>query len=545
VKEALAWVLVAVYCLWPLAWLFVKPVVMAPAQVFMPMPLGKVFSDVSLLDVHVSGGALERIRTRLGRLLARFAEVGLWPAGGITGRTLHTVTTGTARELHPLLAAYAVVSAILAWLLVALRGWTGPSLAVSVATLGLLATITARHVLWIVSGDGFRLLLRRSRPYPLATLVRLAAFDCLALVGIATVIRWTGDATFSTQRVTDAGTDLFSLRHVTRLTERSDLSPLLVALAAAVTAYWTSLAGQVIKFPAFKRSFDDRAWVAALWLDWGRRAEAADALKPVPGLYVSGPVLQVRIRLALAHGDFDRALALSRSLAGLLDPAQAGEDGAIVYLASQLYEIGGGVPALGWRVVEWALTKQVADAALFAVLTNLRNSGLGTVGPWEPRARELGLAPERHPLAWSWFVAQDSLSDARELLDAWQPSRPSDRAVRQVARFALWRELTAWPSREQNEEQLNEMLAVLAGVDVTGWPYWLRDYLQRNTWAIEQRARHHGLARAAELRAIRRRLVGLPEKQAEAILEDMDVTQRARLRAAQTSRETMLGIEPW
>ena len=62
------------------------------------------------------------------------------------------------------------------------------------------------------------------------TLVTLAVFDCLALVGIATVVRWTGGEAFHPRRVVDAGTDLFSLRHVTRLTARSDLSPLLIAL---------------------------------------------------------------------------------------------------------------------------------------------------------------------------------------------------------------------------------------------------------------------------------------------------------------------------
>ena len=152
--DALAWVLVAAYCLLPVVWLVVGPAVMALPNLVIPGPVGKVFPDPSLLEVPFSGGKFERVRIRLARFLARYAEVGLWPAGGLTGRSLHTISTGTARELWPSLPVYAVVSAILAGLLVGIRAWSGPSLAVSVATVGLLSTITARHLLWIVSGDG-------------------------------------------------------------------------------------------------------------------------------------------------------------------------------------------------------------------------------------------------------------------------------------------------------------------------------------------------------------------------------------------------------
>ena len=100
-------------------------------------------------------------------------------------------------------------------------------------------------------------------------------------------------------------------------------------------------------------------------------------------------------------------------------------------------------------------------------------------------------------------------------------------------------------SRDEIEQQLAEMLAVLPLTTVERWPYWLRNFILKSTWSLEQRAKARKLPRRGELRAVRRRLLGVPEKQAEAILEDTDVTQRARLRAAQTSYDQMFGVQPW
>jgi hypothetical protein len=108
----------------------------------------------------------------------------------LTGRTLHTVSTGSARVRYPRLDVYAVMSALFSVVLIGIRAWVGTGIAVAVAAVALLTTITARHLLWILSGENFRLLLKRSLPEPYVALVVLAVFDYVALVAIAVVLRW-------------------------------------------------------------------------------------------------------------------------------------------------------------------------------------------------------------------------------------------------------------------------------------------------------------------------------------------------------------------
>ena len=325
-RSFVAWCMVAAYVTWPVAWLAVKPILMAPFNLLMPAPLGKIFPDPELLGVNLSGGRLRSLRTRATRRLASFVEFGLWPAAGLTGRTLHTVGTGSARVRYPRLGVYAVISAVLAVVLIGVRSWAPASSAVTVAAVGLLATITGRHLLWILSGEDFRLLLRRSLPDPYLALVVLAVFDYIALVAIAVVLRWEPGDGINLDRTVRETRDLVELRHLTKLPS-SDPSLVDVCLAVAVAAYWASLASQVVKFMSFRRGYDDRAWLAALALQDGSFDEARTLLEPVPREHVSGPVVQMRIRLALARSDLPAALSLARALYSQLDPEHASEEG--------------------------------------------------------------------------------------------------------------------------------------------------------------------------------------------------------------------------
>jgi len=270
-RGVLAWCLVAGYVAWPAVWALLKPIVTTPGDLllFPTAPLGRVFPNPELLGVRMTGGRLQKLRTRATRSLASFVEIGLWPAAGLAGRTLHTVGTGSARVLRPHLGIYAAVSALFAVMLVGIRAWSGPSSAVTVATAALLMTLTARHLLWILSGEDFRRLLKRSSPNPYVTLVTLAVFDYIALVAITIVLRWRAGDGVDTHRAVAEARDLLALRHLTQLPKRADLSPLVVVLAVAVAAYWASLASQVLRFPAFRRDYDDRAWLNASW-EWLR-----------------------------------------------------------------------------------------------------------------------------------------------------------------------------------------------------------------------------------------------------------------------------------
>ena len=142
-----AWYIVVVYVMWPVVWPWVWMGWRAMSGVLIPVPAGRVFPDPELLGGNLTGGRLNTLNIRVARRLASFVEFGLWPAAGFGGRTLHTVSTGSARVRYPRLGIYAVVSALFAVVLIGERIWAGTSIAVTVAAVGLLATITARHLL--------------------------------------------------------------------------------------------------------------------------------------------------------------------------------------------------------------------------------------------------------------------------------------------------------------------------------------------------------------------------------------------------------------
>jgi hypothetical protein len=167
-------------------------------------------------------------------------------------------------------------------------------------------------------------------------LVVLAVFDYIALVAVAVVLRWKAGDGISLATAVAESRYLLELRHLTNLFQQSGLSPVVVCLALAAAAYWASLASQVFKFTSFRRDYDDRAWLAALTLQEGSVGEASKLLEPVPREHVSGPVLQMRIRLALVHSDLGTARSQARALYYQLDPEHATEDGTIVYLAKQM-----------------------------------------------------------------------------------------------------------------------------------------------------------------------------------------------------------------
>ena len=192
------------------------------------------------------------------------------------------------------------------------------------------------------------------------------------------------------------GKDLLSLRHFTRLPARNDLSPAVVVLAAAVAAYYAALASQIIKVLDFRRDPDDRAWLAALLLNGGHVDEASTFLRSVPTQHFSGPALQMRIRLALVRAEYDDALALSRNLTSLLDLERASDEGAIVYLTTQMATMPA-LPGAAAEIVHRACTAKVSDAAMFVVLRNLQSSGVGVFEDWKDQLTALGLTPKAIP----------------------------------------------------------------------------------------------------------------------------------------------------
>jgi hypothetical protein len=533
-----AWFIVAMYVSWPALWPMVKEILFARSDLYLPRQVGTVFPDPELLGGNPPGGRLGVPRTRVARGLAWFIEIGLWPTAGFSHRSLHTVTTGSARLLHPRLTAYAVISALCAITLIGIRAWTGNGLAVTVAALGLLATISARHLLWILSGANFRLLLKRSMPDPYVALVVLAVFDYIALVAIAVVLRWKPGDHISLATAVAEGRYLLELRHLTSLLRLTGLSAVVICLALASAAYWASLASQVTKFTSFRRDHDDRAWLAALTLAEGSVDEAGRLLEPVPREHVSGPVLQMRIRLALARPDLEAARSLARALYNQLDPEHATEDGAIVYLAMQMSAVPM-APDEAWSVIQQACAAGISDGAMFAALRNMRDSGIARHDDWESRARATGLTPESYPMGWSWLLGSaQSLEDAERALEQAEPANEMDAAVRLTARQAV-RQAGRRRSAEEVDEDLTEMLAALSGLPLEDLPLWLRDFLLKTTWRLERRGQAFGLPRAKELRALRRRLPAMPMKAAEAALEDFDITERARGRASKTTLDHM------
>ena len=442
-----AWCVVVAYVMWPAVWPVAKLIVKVPVGVLMPAPVGKVFPDPELLGVKPTWWQLEGLKTRVARWLASFVEIGLWPAAGLTGRTLHTVSTGSARIRYPRLGIYAVISAVFAVVLIGGRTWAGTSIAVTVAAIGLLTTITARHLLWILSGESFRLLLKRSLPDPYVALVVLAVFDYIALVAIAVVLRWKPGDRISLNLAIAESRDLLELRHLTNLLQQPGLSPVVVCLALAAAAYWASLASQVLKFTSFRRGYDDRAWLAALTLQEGSAGEASKLLEPVPREHISGPVLQMRIRLALARSDLGTARSQARALYNQLDAEHATEDGATVYLAKQISSAPV-KPDDAWSIVQQGRAANISDGAMFAALRQMRSSGIARMADWESRARASGLTPESYPISWSWLLGSTgSMKDAERTLERTQPANEWDAAVRQVALWTATDEQRLWPRR--------------------------------------------------------------------------------------------------
>jgi hypothetical protein len=543
-SDPLAWGLVIGYVVLGFLWVIVRTAGEGFAGLLAPgVPLGNPLPDLALLGSQPSGGRLDRLRTRAIRFLASFVEICLWPAAKSSGRSLHTVGTGSARVLHPRLGTYAVLSALLAVTLIGARAWSGPSIAVTVAAVALLMTLTARHLLWIVSGEDFRRLLKRSRPSPYRTLVTLAIFDFIAILAIVIVLRWKAGEAFDSHWAVAEGRDLISLRHLTRLPERADLSPLIVVLAVAVAAFWASVASQLFKVFGFRRDDDDRAWLAALLLSYGYVDEASRLMESVPRQHVSGPVLQVRIRLALVRSEHEEALALSRTLADLRDPEHASAEAAIVYLTMQLATMPA-LPEGASRILRLGSNAKISDGAMFAVVWLLRSTGLEVEEDWKNKTRASGLTPESYPIAWSWLQRSTAAyEDALRTLEATDPASDTDIAVRELARQAA---VYHRGYENDTEQQLADMVRVLSPMGLEQFPWWLRQFLVNTTSRLEQDGRSLGLPGSKDLRCIRRRLLAMPTDAAEAVLEDFDAAKRARLDASWMGFDVLyVDREPW
>jgi len=309
-------------------------------------------------------------------------------------------------------------------------------------------------------------------------------------------------------------------------------------------AYWATLASQVIRFAAFRRDADDRAWLAALRLHEGSTGEAAELLAAIPADHVSGAVQQARIRLALARSELEPALALSRALVAQLDPGHDLDTGGVVYLSEQLRAtpVDEG-PA--WELVSTATALGVPDGALFAVLAHARGTGFAQVADWAERARASSLAPGSHPLCWAWLEASSpggSRDRAASLLESAQPASEIDRVVRHIAR----QELAAGSTRAGSRDQLEQTVRVLSPMPLERLPLWLRTFLLETTWRLEQVGRHFRLPEARELHGLRRRLLTIGATDAEAALDDFDTVERARIVAGRTAMDAMFGDGyPW
>jgi hypothetical protein len=172
----------------------------------------------------------------------------------------------------------------------------------------------------------------------------------------------------------------------------------------------------------------------------------------------------------------------------------------------------------------------------------MRSSGIARVADWESRARASGLTPETYPISWSWLLGSTRASkDAEQLLARTQPANEWDAAVRQVALWGTRDKQRFRATPQETDQELGEMLGVLSGLPEESPPLWLREFLVMTTWPLENRGWGQRLPRHEELRAVRRRLLAMPTKAAEAALEDFDMTERARIRASKTTWDHMLG----
>jgi hypothetical protein len=239
--------------------------------------------------------------------------------------------------------------------------------------------------------------------------------------------------------------------------------------------------------------------------------EASKLLEPVPGEHVSGPVLQMRIRLALARSDMETARSQARALYNQLDPEHVTEDGAVVYLATQINSARVELDD-AWSVVQQGCAANISDGAMFAALRQLRLSGIARTSDWESRARMSGLAPESYPIGWSWLQGSaKSLEDAERTLERAKPANKMDAAVRLVALQAARYERIG-DSPQDTDQELAEMVEALSGLSEEHPPLWLREFLVTTTWRLEKRGQAFGLPRYKEHRATRRRLLAMSER---------------------------------
>jgi len=89
-------------------------------------------------------------------------------------------------------------------------------------------------------------------------------------------------------------------------------------------------------------------------------------------------------------------------------------------------------------------------------------------------------------------------------------------------------------------------VGVLSTMPLEGFPLWLRTFLLETTWRLEQVGRHFGLPEARELRGLRRRLLAIEARDADAALDDFDTVERARVVAGRTAMDAMFGDgHPW
>jgi hypothetical protein len=495
---------------------------------------------------------LQAARWRTVHILARITEIGLWPAWLIAGNTMGSVLPSSSGALRPRLVAYAAVSAVAATILLGVRAASGPGFGITFVALAVLATLTARHVAWLISGAEFPRLLRRSEGAPYLTLGQLAVFDFVALLALAIILlRWRTAAAFQPGWLLAEARDLMSLRHIMDLRSRSDLSPVLVVVALSVAAYWSSVAGQLVKVQSFRRNDDDRIWVAAMLLDVGRADEAERWLAPVNRDRLTSPLLRIQMRLALFRREFEDAIRIARALALLVDPTDTSADGAFVYLAGQSRAASIEQDS-AWELIALAAPQRITDGALFAVLVDLEHAvGIFRSGRHESqavrRAIDCGIEADVKPVAWSFVQgAIGRFTDSLETLERQRPVLRTDRAMWVMAKQAVLREGLARVSEPETRAQLDEVLRTMADVGVAGLPLWLRTYVIKKTWRLERAARRFALPGYSDLRRLRRTLLALPEDQAESRLRAYDVVELEAMRESRTLFDVMVGdlIDP-
>ena len=202
-----------------------------------------------------------------------------------------------------------------------------------------------------------------------------------------------------------------------------------------------------------------------------------------------------------------------------------------------------------WRVVPQACRANISDGAMVAVLWQLVSTGMVTAqnwrcgrgrAAWSPSAtRWAGAGCRQRRAPWRrGEEAPGSLEAALRRLEHTAPAIETDAVVRLIALqvLAVWQQLRDSP--QEANRQLGEVLGVLPEGSEERLPVWLRRFCVDITsgWTS---ALGPGLPRYQELRAARRRMLGMPADAAEAFLEDFDTTELARERASQTGLDLL------